>query len=109
MKFSTNLGDFKSKLIRTAPLLIAIALLLFPSAARTQPGTQSGEPRRVLVLYLYNKDYSWNIGFDRTFHAALQSAGTGRFEYYAEYLESYRFPGEKQSLLLRDYLRQKYA
>ena len=33
----------------------------------------------------------------------------GSVEYYSEYLESNRFPGEKQSLLLRDYLRTKYA
>jgi len=39
----------------------------------------------------------------------MQSASPGTFEYYSEYLESNRFPGEKQSLLLRDYLRTKYA
>ena len=31
------------------------------------------------------------------------------FGAYSEYVESNRFPGEKQSLLLRDYLRTKYA
>jgi PAS domain S-box-containing protein len=63
----------------------------------------------VLVLYWYNKDYPWNVNFERSFQAALRSAGSGAFEYYPEYLESNRFPGENQSLFLHDYLRQKYA
>jgi len=87
-------------------MLLGAAMALFPSPARTQP---SAGPKRVLVLYWYNKDYSWNIGFERALQAALQSAGAGRFEYYPEYLESNRFPGEHQEQYLRDYLRQKYA
>src|SRR5215467_1834982 len=97
---------FHSKLNRSVALLIGAAVLLFPAAARPQ---QSVMPRRVLVLYWYNKDYSWNVDFDRAFQTSLQSARAGPFEYYPEYLESNRFPGENQSLLLHDYLRQKYA
>ena len=104
MKSGTFAG-FHSKVIRRAALLIWVALLLFPPAARTQ---RSVGPKRVLVLYWYNKDYSWNVAFDRTFQAALHSASAGPIEYYSEYLESNRFPGENQSLLLRYYLRQKY-
>jgi len=95
----------KTHIVR-AVMFLGAALVLFPSPARTQP---SAGPKRVLVLYWYNKDYSWNVGFDRAFQAALQSAGAGRFEYYPEYLESNRFPGERQEQYLRDYLRQKYA
>jgi ABC-type uncharacterized transport system substrate-binding protein len=91
---------------RRATLLVWIAILLSPTFAHA---LQSVVPKRVLVLYWYNKDYSWNIGFDRNFQDVLQSASTGPFEYYPEYLESDRFPGESQSLLLHDYLRQKYA
>jgi PAS domain S-box-containing protein len=87
-------------------LAIWIVFLLFPADARTQ---QPANPKRVLVLYWYNKDYPWNVNFDRSFQAAMHSARGGPFEYYPEYLESNRFPGESQSLLLRDYLRQKYA
>src|SRR5262245_17691649 len=83
-----------------------IAMLLLPAGALTQ---QPANPRRVLVLYWYNKDYSWNVNFDRSFQTAMHSGRGGPFEYYPAYLESNRFPGENQSLLLRDYLRQKYA
>src|SRR5262245_5856647 len=95
-----------SMLCGRAALFVWFAFLMFPAGARTQ---QPASPRRVLVLYWYNKDYPWNVNFDRSFQAAMHSARGGPFEYYPEYLESNRFPGESQSLLLRDYLRQKYA
>src|SRR5262245_43842829 len=70
---------------------------------------QTESPKRVLVLYWYDKDYPGHIIFDRSFQAALQAAPAGTVEYYPEYLESNRFPGDNQSLFLRDHLRQKYA
>jgi len=106
MKLSEHLVRVRSTLCGRAALAIWIAFLLVPAGARTQ---QPASPKRVLVLYWYNKDYSWNVNFDRSFQAAMHSARGGPFEYYPEYLESNRFPGESQSLLLRDYLRQKYA
>ena len=47
--------------------------------------------------------------FDQSFQGALHSDGSQNVEYYAEYFEINRFPGEKYALLLRDYLKQKYA
>jgi len=86
-------------------LLVTVALLVTSSA---QAHSDAG-PKRVLVLYWYNKDYPGNILFDQNLQEALNSAQAGPIEYYPEYLESNRFPGEKQSLLLRDYLKNKYA
>jgi PAS domain S-box-containing protein len=62
-----------------------------------------------LVLYWYNKDYPGNIDFDQSFQTTLKSSGSDQIEYYPEYLESNRFPGDEQSLALRDYLQRKYA
>jgi PAS domain S-box-containing protein len=76
------------------------------SIARAQ---QPAAPKGVLVLDWYNKDHPWNVKFDPSFQASLRSASAGAAECYFEYLESNRFPGERQSLLLRDYLRRKYA
>ena len=39
----------------------------------------------------------------------LCNRSTKDIEYYSEYWETNRFPGERQALLLRDYLRQKYT
>jgi PAS domain S-box-containing protein len=66
-------------------------------------------PKRILVLYWYNKDFSSNVIFDRSFQDSLKSAPAGSIEYYTEYVESDRFPGENQYEALRDYLSQKYA
>src|SRR5262249_45541541 len=77
-----------------------------PSVVHAQ---QSKTPKRVLVLYWYGRDFPHNAEFDRSFQNVLNSAAPGSIEYYPEYLETDRFPGEEQALLLRDYLRQKYA
>jgi PAS domain S-box-containing protein len=92
-------------LVRT---VLAISVLMLQPLA-TVRAQQSGKPKRVLVLYWYNRDYPGNISYDNYFQAALKSAAPGPTEYYPEYLESNRFPGEDQSVLLRDYLKQKYA
>ena len=100
------LARVKLNRVGTAALFVGILVLLFPARARSQ---QAQVPKRILVLYWYNKDFRGNVVFDQSFQAVLQSAKAGTVEYYPEYLESNRFPGENYSLLLRDYLRQKYA
>src|SRR5262247_3434124 len=106
MKPGKNSARVRLKLIRTAALLFWIVVLIAPLVARAQ---QSASPKRVLVLYWYGKDFPANIRFDRSFQAALQSAPDGTVEYYPEYLESDRFPGESQAQGLRDHLQRKYA
>jgi PAS domain S-box-containing protein len=85
---------------------LGLAILLFSLAALAKA---TAGPKRILVLYWYNKDFSSNVIFDRSFQASLKSAPAGSIEYYTEYVESDRFPGENQYEALRDYLRQKYA
>lgn len=106
MKRGKDLARVRLRVIGTLALLGWLLLLLLPWVARAQA---SASPKRVLVLYWYNKDHPWNIQFDQSFQATLQSAPEGNVETYSEYLESNRFPGESQSLVLRDYLKQKYA
>src|SRR5262245_11927476 len=96
--------------------LMTTALLFLPaiysqtlaqsSAALAQRSTT---PKRVLVLDWYGKDDVWNINFDASFQAFLKASAHGAIEIYTEYLESNRFPGANQALLLRDYLARKYA
>src|SRR6476646_2491537 len=63
-------------------VLIVVLVSLLTSAVHAQ------EPaaKRVLVLYWYDKNYSWNVGFDQTFQSALQSTHGSPVEYYPEYL-----------------------
>src|SRR5215470_198105 len=106
MKPAKNSAGGGLRLIRMAGLLVWLSVSLLPSIARAQ---QSAANKGALVLDWYNKDHPWNVKFDKSFQASLQSTSTETVEYYVEYLESNRFPGEKQSLSLRDYLRRKYA
>ena len=71
--------------------------------------TQQSRMKRVLVLYWENQDNPANIELAQNLRAALESSAPGRIEYYSEYLEASRFPGEKTTELLRDYMLQKYA
>ena len=105
MKPGNSSASLRTKLIRTV-LLACLILSLLPSFGRTQ---QSTPLKRVLVLYWYGKDFPSNVLFDRAFQASLQGAAGGSVEYYPEYLESDRFPGENQAQILYDYLRQKYS
>jgi PAS domain S-box-containing protein len=89
-----------------AALLVVIVVMLFPSTTRAR---QALTPKRILLLYWNSREYAGNVAFDQTFRKGLQSVPPGSIEYYSEYLESNRFPGEKQSRLFRDYLRTKYA
>jgi len=86
-----------------------LACLLLPPLADTARAAEAPEPKRVLALYWYGKDFSSNIVFDKVLKSTFESAQPGPIEYYAEYWESDRFPGEDQSLALRDYLSRKYA
>src|SRR5262245_36565303 len=85
----------------------ALALLIwatqFSFAATVAETTK---PQRVLALYWYEKDFPANVEFDRGVQKVLQKAGV---EYYAEYYEPNRFPGEGQADALKDYLHKKYS
>src|SRR5262245_54531516 len=102
-KKSTRVTLNVARFVASVGTLI-IMFLLVPAGQAQQPKA----PKRVLVLYWYGKDFPANVEFDRSFQNVLHSAPTN-IEYYPEYLETNRFPGEDQALLFRDYLRQKYA
>jgi len=89
-----------------AAVSIALGVCLLPVIAHAQ---QAAAPKRILILYWYNREYAGNITFEQNFRAGLQSAPPGTVEIYSEYLESNRFPGENQEVLMRNYLRDKYV
>src|SRR5215470_3384650 len=106
MKPGKNSTIARLNFTRLAATVACVVTFLLPSVVHAQ---QSKTPKRVLVLYWYGRDFPHNAEFDRSFQNVLNSAAPGSIEYYPEYLETDRFPGEEQALLLRDYLRQKYA
>jgi hypothetical protein len=86
-----------------------LACLVLPLLSTVVGAAEPATPKRVLALYWYGKDFPSNVVFDQSFQKAFRAAPGGAIEYYAEYFESNRFPGENQSLLLCDYLDRKYA
>src|SRR5436190_3967111 len=93
-------------LVFRAALFVCVFLYFLTAAA----SAQSTAPKRVLLLYWYSRDWPANTTFEKNFLAVLNSAGPqGSIEYYAEYLESNRFPGDDQEAVLHGYLKQKYA
>jgi signal transduction histidine kinase len=92
----------ESKAGRVALLLLLLALLAPATSAQEQT-------RKVLVLYWESKDFVGNISFDKGFQTGLFADPSSKVELFSEYLDTTRFPGEKQSELLHDYLREKYA
>jgi len=82
---------------------IALVLLLVTFVASAQEQT-----KKVLVLYWESKDFVGNISFDKGFQTGLFADPSIKYEIFSEYLDTTRFPGERQSELLHDYLREKY-
>ena len=93
------------KLLGTTLLFIGIVICLLPSVARTQ---QAAAPKRILLLNWGAKDFPGNVMFDQSFLEVIQASPEWT-EYYPEYLDTNRFPGEAQARFLHDYLEKKYA
>src|SRR5262245_12247222 len=87
-------------------VFLAFALIIWMTQSPGITRAETLKPKRVLTLYWYDKDFPANIRFDRGLQTVFSPAGV---EYYAEYFEPNRFPGEGQADALRDYLRRKYS
>src|SRR5262252_6534097 len=98
MRTGRHSADVGLKLAGMAALLLRVGLLLLPPVALAQ---QAVAPKRSLLLYWESKDFPGNVRFDKSFQGGLQSAPAWTVEYYSEYLEPDRFPGENQALVLR--------
>ena len=88
---------------------VMLLAVLVGSVPRSAIAQQSPEPKHVLVLQWYDRAYEANLKFDESLQTALRSYGPKEFEYYSEYLDTNKFPGEDQSSLLSEYLPRKYA
>src|SRR5437763_9386986 len=89
--------------LRTVSMILP--LLLSAAGALAKPARQIN----VLVMHWYGSGYYPNNSFDSALEAALRNSAPEGVEYYSEYLETNKFPGEGQARLLSEYLRQKYA
>jgi hypothetical protein len=78
--------------------VVMLLLLVTPLLAEPEsPAQQVTKPKRVVVLYWYDKNFVGHVRWDQGFQSALDAAPKGSIEYYPEYLEANRFPGANQS------------
>jgi PAS domain S-box-containing protein len=89
---------------------LLVACLIFGWHASEASDLDSSLRKTVLAVYSLHRDSPLNVAFDSGLQRALKSsAGTTTIDYYSEFMDSRRFPSETDSVLMREYLRQKYA
>ena len=93
----------QTRLTSAAALTIAFLAWFCPNAS-----AQSTPPKTVLTVHWSSEDFPSNPVVDGAIREVLLSASDTPVDYFAEYLESDRFPEDEASLALRDYIRQKY-
>ena len=92
-----------SRLPSTCVPLFLLAAWLYPTASA------GAEPlRTVVAIYWGTEANPSNITFDQAIREVLLQDSGPPVDYFAEYLESDRFPEEVAAVALRDYLLQKY-
>jgi PAS domain S-box-containing protein len=77
-------------------------------AGTTAAGQTPAPGQRVLVLYSDERLLPANIIMDEAIRAAFAAGTKNRVEFYSEFLDVARFPGEEQQQRQRDFFRDKY-
>jgi len=95
--------------LRTVRVVLLLFWVVLSLATTDLVAQQTATPKRVVVLYWYDKNYPGHARWDQGFRPVLEQDRDGSIEYYPEYLEANRFPGENQAQALHDYLKDKYA
>src|SRR5271157_4354730 len=88
-------------------LSLGATMLLILNLAGTSAAGQV-PIQRVLVLYSDERLLPANIIVDEAVRAAFAAATKKRVEFYSEFLDVARFPGEEQQQRQRDFFRDKY-
>ena len=68
----------------------------------------SRRPPRVLVLFSDDRLLPANVAGDEAIRATFSAATHGTVEFYSEFLDVDRFPGEAQQDRERDFIRERY-
>jgi len=86
----------------------ATVLLILNLAGTTAAGQAPAPVQRVLVLYSDERLLPANIIVDEAIRAAFAAATKKRVEFYSEFLDVARFPGEEQQQRQGDFFRGEY-
>jgi PAS domain S-box-containing protein len=90
-------------------LSLGAAVLLIPNVAVTSAvGQVPAHGQRVLVLHSDERLLPANIVVDEAIRATFAVGTKNRMEFYSEFLDVARFPGEEHQERLVDFFRDKY-
>jgi signal transduction histidine kinase len=90
-------------------LILGTTVLLIINLAGTKAAGQTLAPvQRVLVLYSDERLLPANIIADEAIRATFAVGTSNRLEFYSEFLDVARFPGENQQQRQRDFFEDKY-
>jgi len=108
--FSVDAVREKIRFARSSGIGVALLLLLvLPAHPLLGPNVK--QPKRVLILYSFDKEQAIYAGLDESLRSTLRVRLPDRVEFYTEYLDLVRFPdpGHAESLvkLLRLRLAEK--
>ncbi|HEY7447653.1 MAG TPA: ABC transporter substrate binding protein [Vicinamibacterales bacterium] len=86
----------------------AVSLAVLSGVWVCSISAQPGPPRTVLALHWSSEDFPGIPDVDGAIREVLLSRPDMPVDYFAEYLESDRFPPEEAALALRDYIHRKF-
>jgi two-component system cell cycle sensor histidine kinase/response regulator CckA len=81
----------KFRFIRSAVICVELSFILL-FFTYSVFGMDAKEPKRVLILYSFDKEEGIYSGLDESLHARLRTQLPYRVEFYTEYLDLVRFP-----------------
>jgi PAS domain S-box-containing protein len=94
--------------IQRLALFVLFCATWFNAGVGTAAGLAPAPVQRVLVLYSDERLLPANIIMDEAIRAAFAAGTKNRVEFYSEFLDVARFPGEEQQQRRRDFFRDKY-
>ena len=89
--------------------VVCAAWFVFLGSGHTAAQDSGNPPKRVLLLYSFDKDEGMYTGLDRALRAQLRAGVRDRVEFYTEYLDLVRFPGRAHAANLVKLLKLEFA
>src|SRR5712692_8777648 len=89
--------------------IYALGGIMFFAALTSVHGAETERAKRVLMISTEGRFTPAIVMVEQGVREALRQEYPSPIEFYAEYLDASRFPGEKFHRLFREYLREKYV
>jgi two-component system, cell cycle sensor histidine kinase and response regulator CckA len=101
---------FRKNIRFTPPAGLGVLLLfLYLFSALLTFGSEVKEPKRVLILYSFDREQGIHAGIDETLRSRLRARLPDPIEFYTEYLDLVRFPDPGHAGTLVKLLRLRLA